>query len=149
VSNFLGAVYFSGFLFLQATIMTTQQFLLQNPFMRKQFVAAVLVSLIVAGCSKSSDSNDSASTTNVSCTGTKSFSSDVSPIIQSICANAGCHDASSTNGVGPLTNYQQVFNARTSIHSAVSSGAMPKNTTLTAAQKGAIICWIDSGAPNN
>lgn len=140
---------FSGFLFLQATLTTTEQFLLPKPFMKKQFVAGVFVFLIVAGCSKSSDSNNSPSAGNVSCTGTKSYSADVSPIIQSICANAGCHNAGSTNGVGPLTNYQQVFNARTSIRSAVSSGEMPLNTTLTAAQKSAIICWIDNGASNN
>jgi len=85
----------------------------------------------------------------MSCTGTKSFASEVHPIFQTVCSNAGCHEASSTNGPGPLTNYQQIFNARTSIRSAVSSGTMPKNTTLTATQKNAILCWIDNGAPNN
>jgi hypothetical protein len=31
----------------------------------------------------------------------------------------------------------------------VLSGLMPQNATLTTAQKNTIICWIDSGAPNN
>ncbi len=48
-----------------------------------------------------------------------------------------------------LTNYTQVFNARTSIRTAVSTGAMPQNATLTAAQKNSILCWIDAGAQNN
>jgi len=48
-----------------------------------------------------------------------------------------------------LTTYQQVFNARTSVRSSVASGSMPKGSTLSDAQKNAILCWIDSGAPNN
>jgi hypothetical protein len=31
----------------------------------------------------------------------------------------------------------------------IVSGTMPQNATLTPAQKNSIICWIDSGAPNN
>jgi uncharacterized membrane protein len=117
--------------------------------MKKQVLIVVLSIALIISCTKSNDSNNNHTTNNVTCTGTKLFSSDVSPIIQSICANSGCHDASSTNGVGPLTNYQQVFNSRTSIRSAVASGIMPKNTTLTSDQKNAILCWIDSGASNN
>jgi hypothetical protein len=42
-----------------------------------------------------------------------------------------------------------VFNARTSIRSAVSAGTMPKTGSISSSQKNSIICWIDSGAPNN
>ena len=79
----------------------------------------------------------------------KAFAANVNPIIQSSCAIGGCHDAISTNGPGPLTNYSQVFNARTTIRSDVSTGIMPKTGSLTSSQKNSIICWIDSGAPNN
>ncbi len=79
----------------------------------------------------------------------KSFVTDVNPIVQSFCNSAGCHDAGSVNGPGPLTNYTQVFNARVSIRPAIASGLMPQGGTLTTAQKNSFLCWIDSGGPNN
>lgn len=79
----------------------------------------------------------------------KAFAADVNPIIQNSCNLGGCHAAGSANGPGPLTNYNQVFNARTTIRSAVSSGRMPQGSSLSAAQKNSLLCWIDSGAPNN
>jgi len=120
--------------------------------MKLRLLVPCLVIIVIAGCSKSSDpgsASNPTTTTTVTCTGTKTFSSDVSPIIQSVCATAGCHNAGSTNGPGPLTTYQQVFDARTLIRSAVLSGLMPKSGTLTASEKSAIICWIDAGATNN
>ena len=115
--------------------------------MKKQFFISVLILSAIISCTKGSDSSHNNNTT--ACTGTKSFSADVNPIVQSVCAASGCHNTSSTNGPGALTTYQQVFNARATIRSAVASGTMPQNTTLTEAQKSAIICWIDSGAANN
>lgn len=87
----------------------------------------------------------------VDCSGPlKSFTTDVNPVIQSTCAtNSGCHGTGSNNGPGALLNYSQVFNARSAIRSAVGSGHMPPNGTLSLAEKSAIICWIDSGAQNN
>jgi hypothetical protein len=79
----------------------------------------------------------------------KNFTTDVNPIIQTYCNQAACHNPGSINGPGPLTNYTEIFNARTSIKGQVQAGLMPQNTTLTTAQKNIIICWIDSGAPNN
>ena len=80
----------------------------------------------------------------------KSFVTDVSPLFQTSCAiNSGCHATGSGNGPGPLLTYSQIFNARADIRSAVASGHMPLNSTLTATQKNAILCWIDNGAPNN
>lgn len=80
----------------------------------------------------------------------KSFSADVSPIIQSSCAtNGSCHGAGSANGPGSLLNYSSIFNARSDIRSVVASGHMPPDGSLTIAGRAAIVCWIDSGAANN
>ncbi|HWJ26245.1 MAG TPA: hypothetical protein VNS32_06860 [Flavisolibacter sp.] len=119
--------------------------------MKKLLLITVLLLAVFISCTKSTESKSNSNTGNSNnvCTGTQSFATDVNPIIQSVCANSGCHDAASSNGPGPLTNYQQVFNARTAIRSAVASGVMPKNTTLSSSQKNAILCWIDNGAGNN
>jgi len=106
---------------------------------------SILLLVLVFACSK----NTSGFTAD--CSGaTKSFATDVNPIIQSSCAtNPGCHASGSVNGPGALTTYSQIFNARSDIRSAVSLGTMPQNGSLTTAQKKSIICWIDNGAPNN
>jgi len=112
--------------------------------------AVLLFTLVLLfSCSKSkSDTNDDGNTIN--CNGAaKTFAGDVNPIIQSFCNQPGCHASGSSNGPGPLTNYNQVFNARSAVRSAIASGFMPRNATLTSAQKAAIICWIDNGAQNN
>jgi len=113
-------------------------------FMKKIFIAVTIAGFLFA-CSKSADSN------SVDCSGvTKSFATDVNPIIQSNCAtNAGCHGSGSNNGPGELLTYTEIFNARSIIRSVVYSGQMPQNGSLTSAQKNAIICWIDNGASNN
>jgi hypothetical protein len=80
---------------------------------------------------------------------TKTWTGDVNPIIQTYCNQPTCHDVASVNGPGPLTNYAQVFSARNLIREAIASGLMPQNTTLNATQRAKIVCWIDSGAPNN
>ncbi len=117
----------------------------------KLIVFSTLSLFIVIGCSKESGGGGGGGNTTVNCSTVtnKAFATDVSPIIQTVCAAAGCHAAGSANGPGALTNYTQVFNARTLIRSAVSSGAMPQGSTLSSTQKNSIICWIDSGAPNN
>src|SRR5258705_13995075 len=105
----------------------------------------IFLLMLVFACSKSS------SGFSADCGGTaKSFASDVNPIVQSSCAtNAGCHASGSINGPGALTTYSQIYNARSDIRSAVSSGAMPQNGSLSIAQKNSIICWVDNGAQNN
>jgi len=126
--------------------------------MRKTFIAALCITVMIVACSKSSDDNTppggggggGGGTFVPDCSGpAKSFTTDVSPIIASSCAISGCHAAGSTNGPGALTNFTQVFNARGAIRTAVASGLMPKTGTLTAAQKNAILCWIDTGGANN
>ena len=122
--------------------------------MRKALYSSLVVLsfaiIFASGCSKDNGggggggaSVDCATVTN------KAFAADISPITQTICAVAGCHAAGSTNGPGPLTNYTEISNAKARIRTAVSSGVMPQGSTLSAAQKNSIICWIDSGAPNN
>ena len=107
--------------------------------------------IILASCSKSSSGGNNGGGNTGTCDNVpKTFTADVNPIIQSTCAtNAGCHGSGSTNGPGPLLTYTAIFNARSSIRTAVSNGTMPQTGSLTTAQKNSIICWIDSGAPNN
>jgi hypothetical protein len=119
---------------------------------------AIIIAFSLSSCSKSGSSDGGTTTggsgggggTTVNCASVpKSFATDVDPTIQSFCNIANCHNAGSFNGPGPLTNYTQVFNARVSIRTAVSTGAMPQNATLSAAQKNSILCWIDANALNN
>lgn len=122
--------------------------------MNKSFRSLTFITLTflgIAGCSKENGGagGGGGATLNCSSVPNKAFAADVNPIIQTVCAAAGCHANGSSNGPGALTNYTEVFNARTQIRSAVSSGFMPQGSTLGTAQKNAILCWIDSGAPNN
>jgi hypothetical protein len=108
----------------------------------------ILFVFISISCSKSG-SGGGGTTLDCNTVANKAFTADVSPVIQASCATTGCHEAGSLNGPGPLTNYTEVFTARTSIQSAVSSGRMPKSGSISSAQKNSILCWIESGAPNN
>jgi hypothetical protein len=115
--------------------------------MRKTIIAlSIVIATGLAACSKSSGGGNPAP---VTCSSTPSFSSTVNPIIQATCTSSGCHDAVSSNGPGALITYQRIFDVRASIRTAVNNGTMPKNGSLTNAQKTAILCWIDGGAPNN
>jgi hypothetical protein len=77
------------------------------------------------------------------------FTANVAPIISSSCAVSSCHDATSSNGPGPLTTYAQINAAKVQIRAAIINGTMPKSGTISTAQKNSIICWIDAGAANN
>lgn len=115
------------------------------------FFSVIMVSVLVAvSCSKDSGGGGGGGNPlNCSTVTNKAFAADVNPIVQSVCAAVGCHAAGSTNGPGPLTTYTEVFNARAQIRPAIASGVMPQGTTLSTSQKNSILCWIDSGAPNN
>lgn len=122
--------------------------------MKKVLIITGFISLslnFLSSCSKDSGSGGGGGGTTVNCSTVtnKAFAADVSPIIQSVCAISGCHAAGSTNGPGALTNHSQISGASSAIRSAVSTGRMPQGSTLSASQKNSIICWIDSGAPNN
>ncbi|MBL7740171.1 MAG: hypothetical protein JNK14_13225 [Chitinophagaceae bacterium] len=108
-------------------------------------ILAAACTITLFACSKNTPTNTDP------CNGTsaRSFATDVNPIIQTYCNKAGCHAPGSVNGPGSLTNYAEVFGARTVIRPAIASGLMPQDATLTLAQRNIILCWIDSGAPNN
>ena len=92
--------------------------------------------IVFASCAKSADS----SSYTPDCSGTaKTFSKDANPVISSSCSS--CHSQYST--------YSQIVASKASIRSSIVGGTMPKGATLTAAQKNAVVCWIDNGAPNN
>lgn len=113
--------------------------------MREHSFSLAMLLITIVACSKNSNN------TTADCSGTtKSYTADVSPLLQTSCnANAGCHGSGSTHGPGELINYTQVFNARTLIRASVANGSMPQNSTLTTAQKNSMLCWIDNGASNN
>src|SRR4029078_1436014 len=125
--------------------------------MKKGILVILGSFFLIASCSKGgSDGGGGGSTgggggSTVNCTGVASaFAANVNPIIQSTCAtDATCHGAGSANGPGPLLTYTQISGAAVLIKPAVASGNMPKTGTLTNAQKNSIICWINSGSPNN
>ena len=124
--------------------------------MNRKILATLAVLFIIISCSKSGGTTDNGGGgggggSTVNCTGVPaSFSANVNPIIQSTCAtDASCHGAGSPNGPGPLLTYTQISNARIAIKTAVGNGSMPKTGSLTTAQKNSIICWVDSGGPNN
>jgi hypothetical protein len=78
------------------------------------------------------------------------FATQVQPIINTTCAiSPNCHLDGSTNRGGPLTDYNKIFLKRADIKSQVAAGLMPQSGSLTTDQKNTIICWINSGAPNN
>jgi hypothetical protein len=114
--------------------------------MTKITVCLTGIVVIIMACSKNNDV-----VTTVDCSGAaKSFATDVNPIVQSSCATSlSCHASGSSNGPGALTTFQQVFNARIAIRSAVANGTMPQNASLSASQKNTILCWIDNGATSN
>jgi hypothetical protein len=126
--------------------------------MKKVFLFFITITCSLAfivSCSKSSGADGDGGGNGgggfkPDCSGSaKSFATDVNPIIQTFCNQANCHNANSTNGVGPLTQYSEVFDARARIRPQIIAGLMPQNTTLSTAQKNIIVCWIDAGAPNN
>lgn len=86
----------------------------------------------------------------VNCTGVNArYGTEVLPVVQAKCSLAGCHDAGSVNAGGPLTSFDQVKAKASRIRTQVLSGAMPQNSSLTAEELRLIVCWIDSGTPNN
>jgi len=125
--------------------------------MKKSVFIIIAAFMITISCSKSGggggggNGGGGGGGGSVNCTGVPtSFASNVNPVIQSTCAtDASCHGPGSANGPGPLLAYNQIFDARVNIKSAIANGTMPKTGSLSTAQKNSIICWIDSGAPNN
>lgn len=107
-------------------------------------ITSIFCLILVVGCKKDTNPSESACDDRL-----RSFATHVNPLIQTYCNQPNCHQAGSVNGPGPITNYTQVYANRVAIRSAVESGLMPQNTTLTAEQKNTIICWIADGAQDN
>jgi hypothetical protein len=103
----------------------------------KKVLVALFISLGVwTGCSKDSTSDPY----TPSCDGTvKSYKTDVAPLIESACS--GCHSS--------YSSYSKLKSSQSSVRASIVSGQMPQGSSLSTAQRNAIVCWIDSGAPNN
>jgi hypothetical protein len=118
----------------------------------KKFLFLLCCSSIIfaISCKKESGGGtDGGGNTQINCS-TVTFSGNIAPLIASRCATAGCHDASSSNGPGPLTSYASIFASRNSVLSAVNTNRMPQGgAPLSDADKARLKCWIDAGAPNN
>jgi len=105
----------------------------------------ITVSMLVS-CSKDGGNGPSLDCNTVT---NKAFAANILPIVQNSCSISSCHATGSANGPGALTNYSQVSAAASRIRTAVANGTMPQGGSLTLAQKNSILCWIDSGFPNN
>ena len=99
-----------------------------------------LALIYLAGCKK----NDV--TVASTCNQQISYQNTVRPIFIAHCTAGGCHDGGDLPSLG---DYLVAHDAAQQIRSAVISGVMPKNGTLSNSDKQSIICWIDAGAKNN
>jgi hypothetical protein len=122
--------------------------------MKTIIILAIVITGFAIGCSKKSgetvnDPQQSPPASN--CDGINAkFAADVLPIFQTKCAtSSGCHGNGSVNGPGPLLNFTEIRDAANSIKSAVNSGSMPRNSSLTSTQLKQINCWVDNGVLNN
>ena len=117
--------------------------------MKKIIVPSVISAIfMLAACSKGGSGS---SGTTDPCAGLSvKFSTNIQPTVNTSCAtNASCHATGSVNSGGPLTDYNKIFAKRAEIKFQVESGFMPKTGSITATEKTNIICWVNSGAPNN
>ena len=103
--------------------------------MKKHFVLLLFCAAVTMSCQK-----NATTTYTPDCSGPeKSFSTDVFPVFQSSCF--ACHSN--------FSNYSQISADRSNIRSMIADGLMPQQGSLSNTQKNNILCWIDSGAPNN
>jgi len=80
------------------------------------------------------------------CTGDISYKKQVQQIFISSCTMTGCHDGVD---MPSMDRFDVAHDAAAQIEMAVSSGVMPQNGHLSAAEKQVIICWVKAGAKNN
>ncbi len=76
-----------------------------------------------------------------------SFKYEILPIFKQNCALNGCHLDS--NRLTNFTDYASAIVSFTKIQQYLISGFMPLNRVIAAADKKAILSWIESGMPNN
>ena len=109
--------------------------------MKKQFACIAGLSLL-AGCKKATATDGA----GIPCDPQISYQNKVRPVFINNCTASGCHD-----GVNypSLADFTVAHDAAAQIRSAITRGIMPPYNPLPAAEKAAIICWIDSGTKNN
>ena len=105
--------------------------------MARTIIIFFSIALLFANCKKKD--TDKPDTYTPTCSGAKSCSNDVFPLIESKCKK--CH----TN----MDDHAEVKALAAAIKDNVTSGIMPKDDKLTDAQKDIIVCWVEAGAPNN
>jgi uncharacterized membrane protein len=118
--------------------------------MLKKSVLVILaaVGLCTAGCYN--DKEELLYPGGSNCIGAANKFSDVNPIVQTKCAfSSACHGAGTTNVGGAFTSYDLMKAKASQMKLQVQTGLMPQTGSLTDAEKKSIICWIESGAPNN
>lgn len=117
---------------------------MRNPIRVTIFISLIITfSLFEIACSKSSNNT---SNLEYVCDSNISFSNTVKPILDHNCNYIGCHD---DQVITALNSYQVVHDGAAQIKLSILTGKMPKNRTISAADKNAIFCWIDNGAKNN
>lgn len=100
---------------------------------------SITLTLILVNCKKKNTTSNTTISYTPNCSATKSYSINVSPLIQSNCVS--CHSQ--------YNSYSGVKSAASSIRNVIVNGSMPKNGSLSEDQKNNIVCWIDAGAANN
>jgi hypothetical protein len=105
--------------------------------MKLRAVIFLFVTMAFVTCKKKDDKKTESYTP--SCTGAKSFMSDVFPLIKAKCWK--CHN--------DMPDYTHIKSLSTQIKDNVISGAMPQDDKLSSEQKDIIVCWVEAGAPNN
>ena len=75
-----------------------------------------------------------------------SWATEIKPIMESSCAQSGCHNGSSRPDLRKIENAK--FYAK-SIKSKTQDRSMPREGTLTQQQIALIACWVDDGAIDN
>lgn len=93
------------------------------------------------GCLKTNTINPAST-----CDANISYNNTIKQIFTTNCNISGCHD---DTVITSLANYQTLHDGALQIKNSIISGRMPKNKSLAAVDKNAIICWIDSGTKNN
>jgi hypothetical protein len=104
-------------------------------------IAAAIIALSLFSCKKTPVADPA-----IPCDAAISYSGTVKNIFISHCAISGCHDGSNSAYLG---DYTTARDASAQIKNSVSRGIMPPANNLSATDKTAIICWIDSGTKNN
>ena len=122
-----------------------------NKFMARQFKWFMMASGILLFTSCYYDKEEILYPQQRDCTNVpRKFDTEVKPVMLSRCATGSdCHGAGSTNSGGVLNNYQNIKNNSVLIRHVVLTGIMPKGSSLTSAELNTIVCWIDSGSPQN